>query len=121
MPEIKVSVTITVDGRPLPGFDPYIRRVVVDEVAVETYELADGSGHVSIPSAQVAEHTVQAFTTTKQVTARIDGQSDAGLVVNAGGLYLAVDIDADAGAATNLTIANASGATATVKGIAAGT
>ena len=52
---------------------------------------------------------------------RLDGQSDAGIVLSAGGLLLLLDITADASSTTNATLDNSSGSTAVVTGLGAGT
>ena len=62
------------------------------------------------------------ITANQQLTFRLDGQSDAGIVLNAGGLIALFNVDIDAGAgSSNASVNNNSGSTATITGIAGGT
>jgi hypothetical protein len=58
---------------------------------------------------------------TKPMTFRLDGQSDAGLLINGNGFVVAVDVTIDAAAATNILGNNASPDTAILTAFAAGT
>jgi len=117
---LDVVVSIKRNGRDVTGF-PFQWRKVVDELQQFSYEKATGGGYETLPTTQIA--TVQALVVTadQATTIRLDGQSDAGIVLNAGGLLLALDITADASASTNATLDNSSGSTAVVTGLGAGT
>ena len=121
MPTVEVEVSIRVSGRPWEDLRT-IRRVELDELQSFEYEKADGGGYVAVPTAQLAE--IQALivrAVDQQLTFRLDGQTDAGIVLNAGGLLVILDCDIDAGTTTNLTVDNSSGSVAIVKGLAGGT
>ena len=115
------ALTIWKNNQRLSGFDPIVRRITCDESQGFTYEKATGGGYVAVPSNQL--DTIQALllTADQALTVRLDGQTDAGIVLGAGGLLLIVNATIDAAAATNVTIDNSSGSTANVKGLAAGT
>src|SRR5262245_1735824 len=104
-------------------------QVVVDETVRKTcdedtgkmhYDKAVG-GYTAAPTSLLDEVQLLCLLTTKALTLRLDGQSDAGVVVNANGLVLLVDVDIDAGSTTNVTHENAGAETATVDLFAAGT
>ena len=120
MSTLEVTVSVKRDGLSVPGF-PWIRRLEVDESQEFGVERATGGGYVALPTSEMGEVQVLALRSDKQVTLRLDGQSDAGIVINAGGLVLLMDVDIDAGASTNATLDNASGSTALVEGISGGT
>ena len=117
---LDVTVIIKRNGRDVTGF-PYQKRMVIDELQQFSYEKATGGGYETLPTTQIT--TVQALVVTadQATTIRLDGQSDAGIVLNAGGLLLALDITADASASTNATLDNSSGSTANITGLGAGT
>lgn len=116
-----ITVLYEIDGQLVQGF-PLIRRKSTDEVqGPQKFERADGGGFVALPSAEMAELQVLLVKANEQVTLRLDGQSDAGIVINAGGFVLLFDVDIDDGASTNATLDNQSGSTATVELIAGGT
>jgi len=121
---LKIVLSVEKDGVPVAGF-PFVRRLVVDELQEFAYEQANHGDAVTfsaVPADQLGEIQVLVLRSDKLVTLRLDGQSDAGIVVNAGGLVLLVDADVDAGAgASNAKLNNNSGATATIRGLAGGT
>lgn len=118
--QLEITVSIKKNGWEIPGF-PYRRRMLVDETQQFSYEKATGGGHESLPVTQIASLQALVLTADQALTARVDGQSDAGIVLSAGGLLLVVDATIDAGASTNATIDNSSGAVALVRGLGAGT
>lgn len=121
MPTVKISLSIEVDGQPLAG-SPFVRRLAMDEAqAFGPYEKATGGGFVAMPTGELAEIQFFFAHTNRQVTLRLDGQTDAGLVVNAGGLVLLVDVDIDAGALTNAMVDNSGTAIAALRGFVGGT
>ena len=66
------------------------------------------------PTTQIATLQALALVADQALTVRLDGQSDAGIVLSAGGLLLLLDITADASSTTNATLDNSSGSTAVV-------
>ena len=120
MPSFELTVILKRNGVDLPGF-PVNRRIETDEDASFQHEEATGGGFVALPTGEMDEINFLALKTDQQITVRLDGQSDAGIILNAGGLLLIVDADIDAGASTNATISNGSGSTVNVKGVAGGT
>jgi hypothetical protein len=118
--QIEVTVSIKLNGWEIAGF-PYRRRILVDEAQQFSYEVATGGGYGTLPTTQIAALSLLALTADQAITARLDGQSDAGVALNAGGLLLLIDSNVDAGASTNATVDNSSGSTAVVKGLGAGT
>lgn len=121
MPTIEIEVTVKRDGRPLEYLRT-VRRIELDELQEFKYEKATGGGFVALPTSKLDEIQALVFQAVdQQVTLRLDGQSDAGIVLNAGGMVVILDADIDASAATNATVDNSSGSTALLQGLAAGT
>ena len=117
---LDVTVIIKRNGRDVTGF-PYQKRTVVDELQQFSYEKATGGGYETLPTTQIAAVQALVLTADQSITLRLDGQSDAGIPLNAGGLLLVLDSNLDAGASTNATLDNSSGSTAVVTGLGAGT
>lgn len=117
---LDVTVIIKRNGREVAGF-PYQKRMVVDELQQFSYEKATGGGYETLPTTQISTLQALAIVADQALTIRLDGQSDAGIVLSAGGLLLALDITADASASTNATLDNSSGSTAVITGLGAGT
>lgn len=123
MPVLKMTLNMELDGVPVSGF-PKIRRLSVDESQQFRYEEADDGDTTTfsaLPTDQLAEIQALCVEADQVLTYRFDGQSDAGVTVNAGGLLLFFNVDIDAGASTNATVNNNSGSAANVKGIGGGT
>lgn len=117
---LDIIVTIKRNGRDVTGF-PYQKRMLVDELQQFSYEKATGGGHETLPVTQIASVQALVLTADQALTVRLDGQSDAGIVLSAGGLLLVLDATLDASSTTNATIDNSSGSTAVVTGLGAGT
>jgi len=120
MSVLEVTVTMKLDGLPLPG-TPLTRRVTVDEVQQFSTEQASGGGYATLPITSLDQLDVLLLQPTQQITIRLSAQSDQGIVLNGGGLLLIVDAAIAAAAATNATTSNASGSTAVLTGVAGGT
>lgn len=124
MPALKVTLTVEKDGIKVLE---KIRRLAVDEAQTFQHEQAghaDATTFTAVPADQLAEIQVLVVESDSQVTLRLDGQTDAGIVINAGGLILLFDVDIDAGAgADNAKINHNAAATvlALLSGIAGGT
>ena len=117
---LDVTVIIKRNGRDVTGF-PYQKRMMVDELQSFAYEKATGGGHETLPTTQIATLQALVVTADQALTLRLDGQSDAGIVLSAGGLLLVLDATIDAGVSTNATLDNSSGSTAVITGLGAGT
>lgn len=120
MPTYELTIQLKRDGEVVGGF-PIHRRTEVDEAVSFDHEEATGGGFVTLPTGELDEINFLHLRVDQQVTVRLDGQTDAGIVLNAGGALFIIDADIDAGASTNVTLSNASGSTVNVKGIAGGT
>ena len=123
MPTLKATVTLELDGVLIPGY-PVTKRLEMDESQSFRYEKADdgdGTTFTAVPTAQIGSIQALSIQSDQQVTIRLDGQSDAGIVLNAGGLLLIMDATIDASSTTNATMNNNGQPTANIKGIAAGT
>jgi hypothetical protein len=119
MPSLKVTLNIEEDGVKVKGF-PITEVVSVDESQMFDATRATGGGFVALPTGELDSISVLFVRSDVAATLRLDGQSDAGIVLAAGGYALVVGGTIDAGAATNATFSNASGGDAQVKGIAGG-
>jgi len=124
MPVLKVSLNVELDGQPVLGF-PVIRRAVVDEVQQYEYEQAahgDAVTFSAVPADQIAAIQLLILRPDQQVTLRLDGQTDAGIVLDADSILLILGATIDAGAgSSNAKLNNNSGATAVIRGLAGGT
>lgn len=125
MPSIKLTVDLEIDGVKVQGF-PLTRRLTVDEVQHFDYEEAadnDTTTFSALPTAQIASIQALILRPLEQpITLRLDGASDAGIVINAGGMVIIMDATIDAGASTNATVNNPdASALSRLKGFAAGT
>ncbi len=120
---LKITVSVELDGNQVAGF-PVTRRISVDETYSFAYEHADDGDtttFTTVPDSKVAETQVLVITSDQKITVRIDGQTDAGTVLNANGLLLIIDSDIDAGAGSNIKINNNTGNTANIVGVGGGT
>jgi len=119
---IKVRIEIETDGKALPGF-PITRRIEVAEMQSFDYSKADDGNDTTfttLPLDVMAAIQALVLTADRSTTLRLDGQSDAGIQLNAGGLIIILDATINAGV-TNALINNNSGSAANVKGAAGGT
>lgn len=124
MPALTVTLSLEYDGVVLPN-SPITRRLEVPELSAIVQEQADHGDATTFAAVQAGhldEIRALILTTDQEITLRLDGQSDAGIVLRAGGLLALLDVDIDAGAgASNASLNNNSGATATLRGVAGGT
>lgn len=123
MESLEATITIRRNGVVIQNI---ARRIEVDELQAFNYEKAADNDAVTfsaLPADQIANIQFLLARTNKAITIRLDGQTDAGIVLNAGGLLLIVDATIDAGAgASNAKINNpAASDIALVEGLAAGT
>lgn len=124
MPLLRVVILASLDGEGVSGF-PLVRRLTVDETQgfqVDKPGTADAT-YSAVPTGELATLQHLIFTTDTAVTLRLNGQSDAGIVLGAGGVVLLLGATLTAGAATNATVNNSAAASviAALRGVAAGT
>lgn len=124
MTSFEIGIIVRRDGVTMENF-PVTRRIEVDESQSFSYEKAN-DGDITTFSALPADQldTIQALIVrvSKAVTIRLDGQSDKGIRLNAGGMLVIIDGTIDAGAgASNAKVNNNSGVVSLIEGIAAGT
>lgn len=119
---VSVSIKESVSGQEIFGA-PLTASITVDEhTGVMRYDRVTGGGYVAIPTSILDEVQILVLRPTQQqMTFRLDGQTDAGLVINTNGFLVAVNVDIDAAAATNVTGENASGSTTVLEAFAGGT
>jgi len=124
VPALRIVVTAELDGVPIKGF-PWVRRLAIDEIQSFEYEQANHGDAITfstVPADQLATIQALLLRPDKAVTLRLDGQTDAGIAINADGFVLLCDVTIDAGAgASNAKLNNNSGSTAIVQGTAVGT
>ena len=119
---LEITVSVKRDGADIPGY-PVSRRVTVDEIQSFEYEEAndgDTTTFSDIPVGQLSSIQALLLRTDQQVNIRMDGATDAGILLNAGGILVILDHTNDAGS-NRLRVNNNSGNTAVLKGIAGGT
>ena len=117
-----VTVTVRKNGQKMPGYDTLTRRLLVDESQSFDYEKTTGGGYATLPVTSLDEINILILRATDQsVTIRLDAQSDAGIIIQPGGLVVLFDVDIDAGASTNATVENSSGSTTVINGLVGGT
>lgn len=120
MPTVKATLILEVNGQPILG-SPIIRRLEVDETSLFMHEDAPGAGFSALPTSELSVLNMLFLGADRTVTLRVDGQSDKGIILNAGGFALLFDVNVSSGPTTNATVENQSGATANLKGVAGGT
>ena len=119
---LEVTISAKLDGVPVSGY-PITRRATVDETQAFSYEEAtdgDTTTFSDIPVGQLDSIQALLLRTDQQVNIRMDGATDAGILLNAGGILVIMDHTNDAGS-NRLRVNNNSGNTAVLKGIAGGT
>ena len=119
----ELTIQLKRNGVSVANF-PLTRRFSADEAQSFLYEQANqGAGtFAAIPLEQLGTINGLVVTPDQQVTIRLDGQTDAGIVLNQGGVLLILDATIDAGAgSSNASLNNVSGSTATIQGIGLGT
>lgn len=117
MPTLEVKVEIKLDGRPIPGFDPYLYRQVIDEVDAGTLVVPQQG--VTLQDLDLGAIEILKFVAVSPDdscnfyfgTSLAPVAADAHAVIRAGGILLAVNMEAASGADTNIMAlhANANG------------
>lgn len=121
MAVLELTIAAKLDGVPVSGF-PLVRRAEVDEVQGFKYERVTGGGYTALPTDQLAEVNALVLRAIDQaITVRLANQSDAGLVLNAGGILIIAGATINSGPTTNVRLDNNSGSVANLDGVAGGT
>lgn len=120
MPTLELTLLLKQDGVAVPGF-PIVRRVAVDSVETFDQPFDDNGAGVYTAVGGVVEASVIIFRSLDQpVIVRLNGQTNAGNDLLAGGVLVIFGGDIDAGVATNLTVNNDSGSATQIQGVIAG-
>lgn len=120
MPTLELTILAKSDGVDVPGF-PWIYRTSVASLSIEDGHLGP-SGVVFAPLGTAPIASVIALRTLNQpVTVRLNGQTDAGIPLNAGGFVVIVGAAIDAGVNLNLTVRNSTLVEALSQNVVAGT
>lgn len=117
MPSLKATLLLERDGVEVKRL---VRRIETTDVQTFTSDRAS-AGFAALPIGEMAEVQallVEAGNQQTNMTLRLDAQSDAGIVINAGGFVFMIGVDIDAGVTTNATLSVPG--TMTVTGLAAG-
>ena len=98
MPTIEVKVSISIDGRFVPGFDPYVRRLEVDEAMVNQFDTVNSATFVDVPGGTSILGAASVFAATSldgavSFKARGDDALGEGFPIKAGGCLVVVDAD----------------------------
>ena len=120
MSSLELSVMVRCDGQPFSGF-PVTRRIEVDEMQSFKYEKAADNDTITfapVAADQIATIQTLVLHTSKALTVRFNGQTDAGILLNAGGMIIIFDATINAGAEVNNPAASAM---TLIEGLAAGT
>ncbi len=120
MPVYKTTLIIERDGVVVQSY-PKVRTVSVNEAQSFDYEKADDGDSTTFSSIPISALDAIQFLTLEadqELTFRFNGQTDAGVLVKAGGNLVMVNCNIDP---ASVTVNNNSGEVAQIKGIAAGT
>jgi hypothetical protein len=115
----KITLNLEIDGQQIEGY-PLVKRINLDEIQQFSYEKAASASYTDIPATEISNIQLLLIRPSQQLTIRLNGQSDAGIVLSANGILLVLDGTLNAVAA-NAQVSNASGSVAIVKGVAGGT
>lgn len=116
---LKVTVLVEKDGVEIRRL---VRRLTLIDALEAAYTKVTGGGYVTLPTGELAAIQVLVVESVdQQTTVRLAAQSDAGIVLNAGGFLVVVDGALNSAAATNAKLDNSSGSDALVHVIAGGT
>lgn len=123
MPSLEVIVTASLDGHPLPG-SPFTQILaVLSYQTISVKKSVDAEGvFTTIPTVDALTPLCLVLLTCPdaQLVYRVNGQTDSGITIPAGGLLLVSNSDIGSGATTNLEVSNSSsGAVATIQGVIA--
>lgn len=123
MPNVKVTVSVEIDGQPISGF-PVVRRLEVSEVQAFDYiqpNHGDDTTFSGVPADLLDTIRALVVRVDQDMTLRLNGQTDTGIALKSGGLIIVLDGELDAGAGSaNASLNNNSGEQAVVRGLAGG-
>lgn len=115
MPVLRLHVDADIKNLIMSAL-PYTRRLEFAQAVAFDYTQADGASFVAVPFAPITTIQALVLRSDKDVTVRLNGQTDAGIPLNAGGILIVYD-----SAMTGATVRNQSGDTASIDGAALGT
>ena len=118
MQTVKVTLNVEIDSQQVEGY-PIIKQLSVDELQSFNYEKVTGGGYVAAPISELSTVQLLLLRPSQAVTVRLNNQSDGGIPLAANGVVLIAGATIDT--ATLVSVNNASGSTAIVKGMGAGT
>lgn len=123
MPTLRCTIQFDLDGEPIPGLNPIARRLTITELQpfLPYIKADDGdtTTYSAAPTEQIASVKAFCFAPDQAIRARLDASSTA-VEIDSGGLLIGFGVTIDAGASTNLTLNQNSGAAANVRGFGAG-
>lgn len=119
MDSFRVTVLVEKNGQRVDELS-VVKRVEIPEYQSFNYDRASAEGFIALPTGQIAEIQLLVVRVDQPVTLRLNGQSDAGIDLVAGGYVLIVGADIDVASATNVMMETNSGQTTRVVGIGAG-
>lgn len=120
MAQVKVTVLVEVDGVALPGF-PFVSRLPYEQVVGwNPYDQAENALGVfeSMPLLTLDVLQALVLRTSGRILVRFNGQSDAGLELEPGGLLIALGAAVEAGSTTNVRVSAMEDTS--IRGVAAG-
>jgi len=125
VPVLRMTVTLEVDGIPIPGYPLQRRLTLTEGIGLDYQKPADGNSttFTALPETQLPVVQALLLKTDSLINLRFNGQTTGLVPLNAGGFLAIFDANLNAGALTNVTVNNpaaAGAASATIKGYAAG-
>jgi len=118
MPTLEATLLLKLDGVDVPN-TPLVTRLTVNET--ETFDVTRSSTGTYVAIGGLPTIQVLLFRPLDEaVVLRLDGQTDAGIPLAAGGWVFVFNADIDAGVASNLKLNNNSGAPTQVVGVLGG-
>jgi len=115
MPSLRLNVLADVANMLIPDF-PFIRRLEFSESIAIEYDQVTGASYVAVPGSSILTAIqVVILTADKNITVRTSGQTDAGSLIGADGLFLLFNCNLSA-----ITVQNNSGDTAHITGLLMG-
>lgn len=110
---LKLTVSLTENGTPVPGF-PITRSLTSSETTGEqTFTRADGGGYIELPLAELGAINALVLTTDQDVALRFNDQTDGSLPLDANGVLVLITSNIPTGATSKISLSNASGSTST--------
>jgi len=114
MPTVRVTVIVEVDDVPVVNFPLYYRAAPTILEGISKQQVT-GGGFVSVPNAAFTTLQQAILQTDQQLSVAFNGVTATPITLTAGGIMLL-----DGASLTALSISNASGATANLRGLIGG-